>query len=66
MPPGQGWFPCPRTDNNPTPNWTSAHCQECRQHTTTLTANTDLEPGDEVTVRSSLPLPRYPQHPMAI
>eukprot|EP00959_Pyramimonas_sp_CCMP1952_P093255 1952133-Pyramimonas_sp.AAC.1 len=21
MPPGQGWFPCPRTDNHPTANW---------------------------------------------
>eukprot|EP00959_Pyramimonas_sp_CCMP1952_P205934 4306264-Pyramimonas_sp.AAC.1 len=53
MPPGQGWFPCPRDENNPTANLTSTYCRECRAHTTTLTANADLEPGDEVAVRSS-------------
>eukprot|EP00959_Pyramimonas_sp_CCMP1952_P346342 7253630-Pyramimonas_sp.AAC.1 len=54
MPPGRSWSPCPRTDTFPTACWSSIFCRECRLHTTTLTANARLEPGDEVTVRDSL------------
>eukprot|EP00959_Pyramimonas_sp_CCMP1952_P244256 5105915-Pyramimonas_sp.AAC.1 len=65
MPPRSGCFPCPRTDDSPTARWSSSFCRECGLHTTTLIANADLGPGDEVTVRSS-PFSRLQLHPMAL
>eukprot|EP00959_Pyramimonas_sp_CCMP1952_P349308 7318951-Pyramimonas_sp.AAC.1 len=56
MPPGLGWFPCPRTDRSPSALWTKSYCRLCDLHALVLRASRDMEAGEEITVGDS-PLP---------
>ena len=53
LPPGPGWFPCPRVDARPSATWECSYCHRCDLHTLVLRACRALDPGDEITVRDS-------------
>ena len=50
---GPGWVPCPRVHSDFSATWHHSFCRSCCQHCLTLIATTNLDPGQEVVVRTS-------------